>query len=65
MALHREMEQRNIFEQHPERPDRIIAIFAQLEIDGLVDRCIQVYLFLELMKHDGIAKVFIPSFRQF
>lgn len=42
MKLHREMEPNNVFEQHPERPDRIAAIMEQLQLDGLVEECTMV-----------------------
>ncbi|OQS01397.1 histone deacetylase 6 isoform X1 [Achlya hypogyna] len=42
MQLHREIQPRDLYDMHPERPDRIGAIYAQCQQDGVVDRCTQI-----------------------
>ncbi|ETV93043.1 hypothetical protein, variant 2 [Aphanomyces invadans] len=42
MRLHREVQPRDLLDVHPERPDRIAAIFAQCQHDGLVQRCTHI-----------------------
>ncbi|CAK4079543.1 unnamed protein product [Aphanomyces euteiches] len=42
MRFHREIEPRDKLDLHPERPDRIAAIYAQCQQDGVIERCTHI-----------------------
>ncbi|KAF0696698.1 Aste57867_12552 [Aphanomyces stellatus] len=42
MRLHREVQPRDMYDLHPERPDRIAAIYEQCQVDGVIERCTHI-----------------------
>ncbi|KDO25434.1 hypothetical protein SPRG_09376 [Saprolegnia parasitica CBS 223.65] len=63
MQLHREIQPRDQYDMHPERPDRIGAIYAQCQLDGVVDRCTQISDVL--VDPNDLLRVHSPEYLQY